>query len=431
MARYQRVGFWARAVLLVALVLVVAGSLLERSGVSRFWGGLIVAFAEAALIGGLADWFAVRALFEHPLGIRIFPHTALIPRNRHRIVREIRNLVQHEWLTKEMLIARVNAFDFVNDGLLSLLAAMRPKLRGVLRTALREILTALPPQELADFLGRAAARSLDARKITPFAADVVHRVREEGWLEPVLHEGVARFQQWVGTPENRAVIRRHLKEAADAYCERSVWKNLTYSVAEWSGGIDLEDASTVLQEQISRFAEEQLAGDSQLMHIACEGLGQLEQRLRDDPEFAGCLEEFVQHAAESGSLAAVLGPFLTALQAEGLRELDVEDSPALTWVQDQLQVWVERLAQDPDARRRVNAWCRRTAGALIDKHHALIGAMVEDQLNRFSDANLVAMIQAKVGEDLNWIRINGSVVGGCVGVLIYLTITLTEALFVR
>jgi uncharacterized membrane-anchored protein YjiN (DUF445 family) len=387
-----------------------------------------VAFAEAALIGGLADWFAVRALFEHPLGIRIFPHTALIPRNRHRIVREIRNLVQHEWLTKEMLIARVNAFDFVGDGLLSLLAAMRPKLRGVLRTALRESLTALPPQELAAFLGRAAAHSLDACKITPFAAEVIHGVREEGWLEPVLHEAVARFQEWVRTPENRAVIRRHLKKAADAYCERSVWKNITYSVAEWSGGIDLEDASAVLQEQISRFAEEQLAEDSQLTHLAREGLEHLEQRLRDDPEFARGLEEFVQHTADSGSLAAVLGPFLTALQAEGLRELDVEDSQALAWVQDQVQVWVERLAQDPDARRRVNAWCRRTAAALIDRHHALVGAMVEDRLNRFSDANLVAMIQARVGEDLNWIRINGSVVGGCVGVLIYLSISLVEAL---
>jgi uncharacterized membrane-anchored protein YjiN (DUF445 family) len=431
MARYPRVGFWAVAMLLVALVLVVAGSLLERSGVSRFWGGLIVAFAEAALIGGLADWFAVRALFEHPLGIRIFPHTALIPRNRHRIVREIRNLVQNEWLTKDMLVARVNAFDFVGDGLLSLLAAMRPKLRGVVRTALREILSALPPQGLAEFLGRAAARSLDTHKITPFAADVVHRVREEGWLEPILHEGVSRFQEWARTPENREVIRRHLKEAAVAYCERSVWKNITYSVAEWSGGIDLEQASTVLQEQISRFAKEQLSEDSQLMQLVREGLEKLEQRLRDDLELAQGLEQFVQHTAESGSLAALLGPFLTALQDEGLRELDVEDSQALTWVQDQLQVWVERLAQDPETRRRVNSWCRRTAGALIDKHHVLVGAMVEDRLHRFSDANLVAMIQAKVGEDLNWIRINGSVVGGCVGVLIYLTITLVEALAVR
>jgi uncharacterized membrane-anchored protein YjiN (DUF445 family) len=227
------------------------------------------------------------------------------------------------------------------------------------------------------------------------------------------------------------VIRRHLKEAADTYCGHSVWKNITYSVAEWSGGIDLEDASAVLQDQISRFAEEQLSEDSQLTHIAREGLEQLEHRLRDDPDFARGLEDFLHDAAKSGSLAALLGPFLTGLQGEGLRELETEDSPALTWVQDQLQAWIDRLAQDPDARRRVNAWCRRTAGALIDKHHSLVGSMVEDRLKRFSDANLVAMIQAKVGEDLNWIRINGSVVGGCVGVLIYLSISLVDALLRR
>src|SRR6266542_2913464 len=121
----KRVGTWAIAALFVALALSLAGEILRRSGVSEFWGGLIAAFGEAALVGGLADWFAVRALFGHPLGLRIFPHTAIIPRNRQRIVREVRNLVQNEWLPKDMLVARVHAFDFVGDGLLPLMETFR------------------------------------------------------------------------------------------------------------------------------------------------------------------------------------------------------------------------------------------------------------------------------------------------------------------
>jgi uncharacterized membrane-anchored protein YjiN (DUF445 family) len=427
-AQHQRVGSWAVGMLLFALVLVTAGSILEHARVSPFWGGLIRAFGEAALIGGLADWFAVRALFAHPLGIRIFPHTALIPRNRARITREISNLVQNEWLTKEMMLNRLDAFDFVGDGLLSLVGALKPKLRPVLRTVAREVLTEVPTQELAGFLTEAATHSLDARRVAPLASEVIHRVREGGYLEPVLREVVARFQSWAGTPENRAAIHRHLKEAAGAYCRKGVWKSLTYSVAEWSGGIDLEDASAVLQDQASRFAEEQLSEKSQLQEVIRDALEELERRLRDDPEFVDRVQAFLRQAADSGLLASAVGPFLTALQAEGLRAIEAEDAPALAWIQAQLEAWVDRLARDPEARARVNAWCRRMAHLLVEKHHSLIGAMVEDRLSRFSDENLVNMIQAKVGEDLNWIRINGSLVGGFVGVLIYLTITVVDAL---
>src|SRR5690349_10633783 len=220
----QRVGAWAVGMLLFALVLVAVGSLLERSQVSPFWGGLILAFGEAALVGGLADWFAVRALFTHPLGITIFPHTALIPRNRARIVREISNLVQNEWLTKEMMLNRIDAFDFVGDGLLSLVAALKPKLRPVLRTVAREVLTEASPQDLAGFLSQAATHSLDAREVAPFLAEVLHRVREGGLIEPFLREVISRFQHWAGSAENREAIHRHLKQAAGAYCKRSVWK---------------------------------------------------------------------------------------------------------------------------------------------------------------------------------------------------------------
>jgi uncharacterized membrane-anchored protein YjiN (DUF445 family) len=427
-ARRQRVGFWAVGMLLIAAVLVVVGSILERSRISPFLGGLILAFGEAALVGGLADWFAVRALFGHPLGITIFPHTALIPRNRARITREISNLVQNEWLTKEMLLTRVDAFDFVGDGLLSLVAALKPKLRPVLRTIAREVITEMSPQELAGFLTQASIHSLDARRVAPFLAEVLHRVRAGGWLEPVLREVVARFRTWAGTPENRQVIHRHLKEAAGAYCKRGLWKNLTYSVAEWSGGIDLEDASALLQEQATRFAEEQLSDRGQLHQVVNEGLEQLEQHLRDDPEFIERIREGVRAAADSGLLASAVGPFLAALQTEGLRAVEAEDSPAIAWAESRLGEWVDRLTQDPEARARVNAWCRRMAHALIEKHHSLIGAMVEDRLSRFSDENLVTMIQDKVGEDLNWIRINGSLVGGFVGVLIYLAIDAAEFL---
>src|SRR5437773_3098854 len=125
MASRERVGRVAVASLALALALVVAGKLLEHAAGWAFVGGLVAAFGEAALVGGLADWFAVRALFGHPFGIP-FPHTALIPRNRKRIVHQIRELVQHEWLPRSLLTGKVEKFDFVAQGLLPVVDALKP-----------------------------------------------------------------------------------------------------------------------------------------------------------------------------------------------------------------------------------------------------------------------------------------------------------------
>src|SRR5712691_5267653 len=117
MSPSMRVGRWAKVSLLVALTVAITGLLLRDSGAAPLLGSMLLAFGEAALVGGLADWFAVRALFAHPFGIP-FPHSALIPRNRQRIVGEIRSLVEHEWLPKTMLQAHITSFDFVGDLLL-------------------------------------------------------------------------------------------------------------------------------------------------------------------------------------------------------------------------------------------------------------------------------------------------------------------------
>src|SRR5215468_2358042 len=140
MSPSNRVGRWAKGSLLAALAVAIAGLLLRDSGAAPLLGRMLLAFGEAALVGGLADWFAVRALFAHPFGIP-FPHSALIPRNRRRIVSEVRNLVENEWLPRPMLLSRIASFDFVGNLLMPFAAAHRDTLYGVFKTAARNVLT--------------------------------------------------------------------------------------------------------------------------------------------------------------------------------------------------------------------------------------------------------------------------------------------------
>ena len=299
----------ARGSLLLALAIAVAGKVLGLQ--SPFWGGLLFAFGEAALVGGLADWFAVRALFAHPFGIP-FPHTAIIPRNRQRIVQEIRGLVEKEWLPRSLLVGKVEAFDFVGSGLLPMAESLRPRLRELIRSVAGDVLAGVAPQTLAAFLARGVAGSIDPEKVGPILADLVARSREQGWLEPLLREWVGKLQQWSEQPESRAAIRRQLEQAANAYREKGWFKNVTYKLAEKLGGNDLDDAAARLAGgSAPNFATEQMAEGGAVPEIVRDGnLAEIEHRLRADPSFLQDVRGFILETSETGSLTLLLEPLI-------------------------------------------------------------------------------------------------------------------------
>src|SRR5262249_37209635 len=252
MSASKRVGWWAKASLLAALAVAITGLLLRNSGTAPVLGSMMLAFGEAALVGGLADWFAVRALFTHPFGIP-FPHSALIPRNRKRIVSELRSLVENEWLPRPMLLGRINSFDFVGDLLLPFVGSHRETLHSLFRTAAKNVLEDVSPGRIASFLARAAGRALETEQLAPFLAQVAKRAREEDWLEPIIREWLRRLVSWSSSAESHAIIHRHLEEAGQAYRNQGWFRSFTYQVAEVFGGVDLHSATTLLQNEIKRF----------------------------------------------------------------------------------------------------------------------------------------------------------------------------------
>jgi len=274
----------------IALVLALTGLVLRQW--FPFFGGLVLAFGEASLVGGLADWFAVRALFEHPLGIP-FPHTAIIPHNRVRIVKKISEMVQHEWLPPSLVTAKIEAFDFVGNGIMPILDPLKPRLREVVRSVARDVLLALPPHEMAAFLARAVAGAIEPAKLAPMLADLSARARENGWLEPLLREWMQRLHEWAEKAQSREMIYQRLNQAAYRYRELGWVKNVTYQVAEVFGGVDLNQGATVLQNELRRFAADQLGEQSQVAQIVRDGLKNIETRLRDDPTFLADVQAFI------------------------------------------------------------------------------------------------------------------------------------------
>jgi uncharacterized membrane-anchored protein YjiN (DUF445 family) len=423
----ERIGPWAVGSLIGALVLAILGKTLEYHHWHPFWTGLLVAFAEAAVVGGLADWFAVRALFTHPFGIP-FPHTALIPRNRQRIVAVIRDMVQNEWLPPDLLKGKVQEFDFVGQALLPVVDPLEPHLTEVIRSVGKELLAQTSPGELAGVLARSLSDALDPDNLGPFLAGLLRRTREQHWLEPILHQLVSRLRTWVESPSTRVEIRARLEHAAHTYQGQDWFKTLTYHLAEAFGGVDLDAATEALVREINQFASDQLAEESQLQQLLADTLAHLETRFREDAAFLDEVRRFLLEQAQEQTLGQILEAILGSLKQETEQELTRADSHLLGLAVGHARTWMQRIAGDLPLRERINGWCQRLAVSLIDRHHSFIGILVEEQLSRLTEENLSEVIQAKVGEDLNWIRLNGTFVGGLVGATLYLMFALVASL---
>ena len=188
--------------------------------------------------------------------------------------------------------------------------------------------------------------------------------------------------------------------------------------------MDLGAAADVIQAELLRFAEDQLVEGSPLQQIVRDGLAEVERRLREEPEFTARLRAWVLEAAERGTLTVLLEPVLISLRQEGLKELASEDSRVAAWATARLDECLGLLTVDAKLREQVNAWRRRHAAAQIERRHSLLGVLVEEQLGRLSDESLTRMIEAKVGDDLNRIRLNGAAVGGLVGLSLHVLLSL-------
>jgi uncharacterized membrane-anchored protein YjiN (DUF445 family) len=260
-----------------------------------------------------------------------------------------------------------------------------------------------------------------------FLADMLRGARERHLFEPLLDDGLRRMQHWAGERRTWQLLRRHLERAAESYQERGLARTLAFSVAELLGGLDLDAAATDLQLEMYRFLGDQLNGPSPLKDAVDDGLTGVERRLRDDPDYFEDLRSAVLQNEGAGRLIPPLESVLSSLREEGLREAERDDSRLVTAAQAFVDGWLVRLGDDAQVRDQVNDWCRRLSVSLLERHHALLGSLVEEQMDRFTDRALTELIESRVGEDLNWIRLNGTFVGGLIGVVLYLLYALATS----
>lgn len=367
--------------------------------------GFVAAFAEAATVGGLADWYAVTALFRRPLGLPI-PHTAIIPENRSRIADNLGRFIETNFLAPETVRRKLREVDFAamvadwlseqkrSDDLARFIVRLSP-----------QMLAAVEETGLRDFMNRRLVERLRDISVTSLAAGLLTSLAQERRHQKLLDGIIDALSAMLNDKATLASLRGKIREElptlfnffrGDAY----LLKRIVASAA-------------------SLFEEVKADADHPLRLEFDQFVLKLIDDLRNSPEYAARAEELKREFLERPELQAIGAGIW-----QNFRDFIEEDtnSPQSS-IRKQLAAMLaeigRRLADDEDIRADMNIGFVVAFSSFIENQKSGVSTFIADQVKGWDLKELVRIIEINVGRDLQYIRFNGMIIGGIAGLLLY------------
>ncbi|MEU5543969.1 DUF445 domain-containing protein [Streptomyces sioyaensis] len=384
----------------VALVYVLAKW--AGSAGAGGWTGFVAAAAEAGMVGALADWFAVTALFKRPMGLPI-PHTAIIPTKKDQLGQSLGDFVGENFLSGEVVRRRLHSVA-VGRRLGGWLAEPKnaDRVTAEVSTALRGALTVLRDSDVQAVVGEAITRRADAQEIAPGLGGLLERIVAEGGHTRVVDLVVARAHDW-------------LVEHGD-----SVMTAVSGGAPGWTPRFVDRKVGDRVYKELLRFVTE----------------------MRDMPQHParGAIDRFLRDFADELQSDPDTRARVERLKAEVLGRSEVQDLIASAWgsvrgmivaaaedERSELRLRVRaallslgrRLAAEERLQGKVDGWLENAAVYVVTTYQSEITALITDTVAGWDAEHTSKKIEAHIGRDLQFIRINGTVVGALAGLAIY------------
>jgi uncharacterized membrane-anchored protein YjiN (DUF445 family) len=399
----RRMKLFATGLLVFAAVVFVVARAFEDEGA---WVGYVESAAEAAMVGALADWFAVTALFRYPLGLPI-PHTAIIPRRKDEIGRSLGDFVQSNFLTPEVIGQRL-AGARIAERLGHWLAQSSNAERAgeAAADALGGVVEVLDDRDVQEALGTAVEKRLANTQVAPLLGKAIDVAIDGGHHQRML-DGVMRGLMGF-LEENRAMLRDRLDQESPWWVPESIDDRVFNKIF---GGVQrfLADVSATPDHEVRSSIDVRVA--------------ELAVKLREDPALIAKCEamklELLEHPAVQGWLQSLWGEVKTSLLAAAKDP----DSDLRRRLVHGFQTAGRRLNVDHEMQAKVDGWIERLALHVVENYQGEVAGLISSTVERWDAAETSRRIELQVGRDLQFIRINGTVVGGLAGLAIH---TLSE-----
>ncbi|MFM5954431.1 MAG: DUF445 domain-containing protein [Novosphingobium sp.] len=368
--------------------------------------GFVRAFSEAAMVGGLADWFAVTALFRHPLGLPI-PHTAIIPENKDRIADTMAQFLRENFLTPQVVARRLSAMNLAGaagDWLSDPAKGGSTRLRDGAAELLAQVLESLDPERLGSQVRSGLVRQIDKLDVSPLLGQMLAAMIADKRHMPVIDSLV----RWTGLTleDNEELIRELIHKRANA-------------VLRWTG-LDERLASSVIDGLYKLLAEVIVDPDHPLRGKVEEGLAKLADDLQHDAELRGKVERMKGELLANPAISAWWQGVWERLRTAMLARLRRPEGQIGGHLGEALAELGRHLRDDPALQHQINRFARRTLVGVSVRYGDQIVRLVSETVKRWDAQTVTDRIEGAVGRDLQFIRINGTLVGGLVGVLLHL-----------
>ncbi len=392
--------FAAILLLLMAALFLAARQLETRNPA---WG-FLRAFAEAAMVGGLADWFAVTALFRHPLGLPI-PHTAIIPENKDRIADTMAAFLKANFLTPQVVARRLQSLN-VASAAGQYLANPRggeSRLSGGAASLIADVLESLDQEKLGGLAKAALRTRIERLALAPLLGNLLAAMIAEGRHMPLIESLIRRAAE--ALEANEALVRSIIQDRAS-------------TLMRWTG-LDERLANGILDGLYKLLAETVVIEDHPLRRKIEESLEALAEALVHDPDMHARIETMKRDVLANPAFAAWLDGLWERGRAQLLRAVRSGGSEGGGQIGASLAELGRALQHDGRLQVLVNRFARRTLVGVATRYGGEIVRLVSETVRRWDARTVTDRIEGAVGRDLQFIRINGTLVGGLVGVAIH------------
>ncbi len=390
--------WWVATALLVVMAAVFLVTLSYEQSVA--WLPPVRAFAEAALVGALADWFAVTALFRHPLGLPI-PHTAIIPRNKARIGKSIGSFVQNNFLSRSVLEGEaLNISGMIARWLEQ--PSNRKLVTGRVREFVPSILEAVQDDEVRHFIDRQVEDVIRRVDICRVAGKLLRLFTANEMHEVVFEEFVGQGRGFFRA--NQDWFRQQLHNATPWFVPEFVDRRIFEAIAARTD---------------KTLAEAMADRNHELRKRVHQAVESFIERLEHGEEFQRRGEELRELLLKNELFRGYLNSLRDAVIADMRADLQREDSQIAGVIERIMEQFVTAMASSPELPEKINKVLAQVILAVVGERSTHVADLISRTVDSWDTTTVVSKFEEQVGRDLQYIRINGTLVGGLVGLLLY------------
>ena len=369
----------------------------------------VKAFAEAAMVGGLADWFAVTALFRHPLGLPI-PHTAIIPRNKDRIGEALANFIRENFLIPSVVARRMQRLDVAGAAgrFLQTPAGEGTRIRAGASRLIADLFESLDDERLGGIVKGAIASRLRRTEVSPLLGHALASAINEERHVPMLEAAI----RWTARAldANEQLIRDMVRKKA----------NWVLKLA----GLDERLANAVI-DGLRKLTAEMSTDPAHPVRLKVEeALAQLANDLQTRPETRERVEAIKDQLLDNKSVSLWLDTIWQKGREAVIRAARNPDAVMAGKLGEVLKSMGGTLEKDARIRAAINQFARRAAVGMAASYGGQIVKLVSETIRGWDARTVTGRLEAAVGRDLQYIRINGTVVGGLFGLVLHVADTL-------